>query len=89
MIDVSDFYEEITRYFQQRFPDKELPSLNTNLWDEGLVDSFAMVELVIFLEDYLGCEIELAASNVRMFHTIQRIYDAFVKSNRKSIKDGV
>jgi acyl carrier protein len=52
--------------------------LDTHLWDNGLVDSFRMVELVMFLEDLLSREIDINSNFTSNFHTIRKMYTALV-----------
>lgn len=56
---------------------------DTNLWKEGLIDSFRIMELVFFLEDLLQIEIDFEYSLIRNFESIDTIYDTLVsvKSN--------
>jgi acyl carrier protein len=52
--------------------------LDTHLWDTGLVDSFRMVELIMFLEDLLSKEININSNFTSNFHTIRKMYNALV-----------
>jgi acyl carrier protein len=52
--------------------------LDTHLWNEGLVDSFRIMELVFFLEDLLGREIAFEHNIIGSFQTIQSMYDSLV-----------
>ena len=54
--------------------------LDTHLWDNGLVDSFRMVELVMFLEDLLSREIDINSNFTSNFHTIRKMYNALVSN---------
>ncbi|MFT4034275.1 MAG: hypothetical protein QM679_01720 [Patulibacter sp.] len=49
-----------------------------NLWDLGFLDSFGMVKLLTFLEEFVGREIVLSPDSIRTFHTIERMYDGHV-----------
>jgi len=48
--------------------------LDTHLWDNGLVDSFRMVELVIFLEDLLNRDLDINSNFISNFHTIRKMH---------------
>lgn len=47
----------------------------TNLWDMGLVDSFRIMELILFLEDLLEKEISIENNCILNFHTIEMMYN--------------
>ncbi|WP_200305152.1 phosphopantetheine-binding protein [Streptomyces adelaidensis] len=74
-----DFYRTFSGILRtirapREFPD---PAPDDNLWDLGHLDSFAMVELLIHLEELTGQEITLTADSLRNFHTMERIYDSY------------
>ena len=74
------FYDQLRAFLVAQNPDVD-PGLVTgdaNLWDLGCVDSFGMVELILFLETTLGAPIAIERHSPRTFHTMARIYDAFV-----------
>lgn len=52
----------------------------TNLWDAGLVDSFRVMELILFLEDLLGKEISVESNFISNFHTVDAMYRTLVKN---------
>lgn len=52
---------------------------NTNLWDAGLVDSFRIMELILFLEDLLGREISVESNFISNFHTVDAMYRTLVQ----------
>jgi acyl carrier protein len=52
---------------------------NTNLWDAGLVDSFRVMELILFLEDLLGKEISVESNFISNFHTVDAMYRTLVQ----------
>jgi len=51
---------------------------SANLWDLGLVDSFRIMELILFLEDILGKEINVESNFIRNFHTMDLMYESLV-----------
>ena len=57
-----------------------LSSINfdANLWNEGLVDSFRVMDLVFFLEDLLGEEINFEHNIIGNFQTIRMMYNTLV-----------
>jgi acyl carrier protein len=46
---------------------------NTNLLESGLLDSFAFVELLLFIENCCGTKINLVDSNPEEFTVIKRL----------------
>ncbi len=52
---------------------------STNLWDAGLVDSFRIMELILFLEDLLGKEISVESNFISNFHTVDAMYRTLVQ----------
>lgn len=53
---------------------------STNLWDAGLVDSFRIMELILFLEDLLGKEISVESNFISNFHTVDAMYRSLIKN---------
>jgi len=75
-----EFYTRFAAVLRTLRAPRELPvpEPRDNLWDLGYLDSFAMVEVLIQLEELIGREIELTADSLRSFHTLERIYDTYV-----------
>ncbi|MFD3695142.1 hypothetical protein ACFWUZ_03140 [Streptomyces sp. NPDC058646] len=75
-----EFYTRFSDTLRTLRAPRELPVPGPadNLWDLGFLDSFAMVEVLIHLEELVGREIELTADSLRTFHTLERIYDTYV-----------
>jgi hypothetical protein len=57
-----------------------IPSIgaDVNLWNTGLVDSFRIMELVFFLEDILGEEINFEHNIIGNFQSLQMMYSTLV-----------
>lgn len=45
-----------------------------NLFDLGLVNSFTIIRLIVFLEEHAGVEIDLAAHDLETFYTLRGLY---------------
>lgn len=55
--------------------------IDTNIWDAGLVDSFRIMELILFLEDLLGKEISVESNYLSNFYTIEKMHAFLVCKN--------
>jgi len=56
-------------------------NIDTNIWDAGLVDSFRIMELILFLEDLLGKEISVESNYLSNFYTIEKMHTFLVCKN--------
>lgn len=73
------FKQKVEEYLRSDPKNKSaIIELDTHLWDNGLVDSFRMVELVIFLEDLLNRDIDINSNFISNFHTIRKMYASLV-----------
>ena len=57
----------------------EVPSVGTDLFDAGLLDSLAFVELLLILEREFGIQISIEELEIDRFRSIERIAE-FVSS---------
>jgi acyl carrier protein len=46
-----------------------------NLFDLGLVDSFTIIQMIVYLEDLSGVSIDLSEHDLESFYTIHGICD--------------
>jgi acyl carrier protein len=46
-----------------------------NLFDLGLVNSFTIIQIIVYLEKLTGVSIDLTAHELESFYTIHGIYD--------------
>ena len=72
------FYEAFSRLLVELRPEYEKPSADAHLWADGYLDSFAMVQVLQWLEELVGQELELGADALPNFFTMERIYDIYV-----------
>lgn len=74
------FYSDLTSLLHDLKPDRDLSGLTpeTHLWADGYLDSLGMLEVIYFLEERLGCEIDLVGDFLPNFFTLESIYDAYV-----------
>lgn len=49
-----------------------------NLFDAGVLDSFSVVKVIVFLENLVGRPVDLQAASIESFATMDDIYDNFV-----------
>jgi acyl carrier protein len=80
MTDRQEFYRVFSEFLIKLPSGHELPSPDpeTHLWMAGYLDSLAMLEVVSFLEDLAGREIELRGDFLPNFFTMRSIYDSYV-----------
>lgn len=78
--DRDEFYASVTALLRDLKPEREAPDPepDTHLWAEGYLDSLGMLELIYFLEERLGREIELAGDFLPTFFTLRTIYETYV-----------
>jgi acyl carrier protein len=78
--DREQFYESFTAFLQTLAPKRGLPppAPDTHLWEAGYLNSFALMEVVVYLEEVTGREIPLGPNMLSTFFTVRRIYDAHV-----------
>lgn len=84
------FYEELSSFLVglSPGPTPRPPAPTEHLVDSGYLDSFGLVELIMFLEKRLGIEIPLEEHDPRSFHTMRRMYDALVAPTAVSAAPG-
>ena len=58
--------------------DSALLTLDANLWDLGFVDSLGAVDLILFIEELIGREIDLWANDAKTPVSIHEMYKAYV-----------
>lgn len=80
--------------WQDRY-DEPFPSIDEseNLFDRGLVDSFIMIELLSYLENEFGVEVDLANFDPSQLFTLSGIYDFYLnivasEDPSDQVKDG-
>ena len=65
-------YERIARLFLTRL-NLEVPSPETDLFDAGVLDSMAFVELLVRLEEEFGIEVPFDSLEIDNFRSIEHI----------------
>jgi hypothetical protein len=72
------FYEAVSELLLELRPDLEPPGADTHLWAEGYLDSFAMIRVLVQLEELVGHELELGPDALPSFYTMGTMYDTYV-----------
>jgi acyl carrier protein len=76
----AEFYGRFGDLVREMKPDRDIAELrpDTHLWATGFVDSVSMLEIVEFLEDLIGQEIDLSGNFLQNFTTMETIYTSYV-----------
>jgi acyl carrier protein len=84
------FYASVTELLRELKPERDVPDPgpDTHLWVEGYLDSLGMLELIYFLEEQLGREIELAGDFLPSFFTLRSIYETYATGGGQPAADG-
>lgn len=78
---VEEFFEKVKRFLAELDPGLDLDALTpqTHLWEMGYLDSFAMLNVVSFIEDETGRQVTLDPDALPNFFTVERMYEAYVE----------
>jgi acyl carrier protein len=77
--DEAVFYDRLREFLAAQRPDLDgAIDPDTQLWEAGYLDSFALIETITFLEELLGRPVEIGADDLPSFFTMKAIYTAFV-----------
>lgn len=68
----ADFQERIRRIFERDLK-VEVPSAETDLFEAGVLDSLAFVELLVRIEEEFGLKVSLDALELADFRSIETI----------------
>ncbi|HSZ68902.1 MAG TPA: acyl carrier protein [Solirubrobacteraceae bacterium] len=79
-MDSVEFFEKFKEFLVELDPGLDLEQLtpDTHLWAEGYLDSFAMLNVVAFIEDETGHEVALDADALPAFFTVERMYLTYI-----------
>lgn len=67
-----EFLASLAAESGREFPDRLDP--DDNLFDLGLVTSFSVIRMILFVEDITGCAIDLADHEPQSFYTLSGIH---------------
>ena len=72
------FYEQVGAFLAGQRPDLDgAIEPDTQLWEAGYLDSFALIETITYLEELLGRPVEIGADDLPSFFTMKAMYAAF------------
>lgn len=74
MSDLRSLEPQLVRLFSEKL-NIEVPSMETDLIDTGLVDSLSFVEFLAQLEEQFGVQVSLDDLEIDRFRTISKIAD--------------
>ncbi|MFC9636276.1 hypothetical protein ACFTY8_45615 [Streptomyces mirabilis] len=81
-METAKFYDELRGFLQSMQPDQEgqravLEGLghDDNLFDLGLVTSFSVIRMIVFIESLTGCSLDLSEHDIENFYTMRGLWD--------------
>lgn len=79
-MDTTQFHQEVCRFLKELDKDlvEDFPAElgpDDNLFDLGLVTSFTIIRLIVFVEELTGQSIDLAEHDLENFYTLRGLYD--------------
>jgi len=77
MAKYADLYHLISTFFLNALS-LEIPSVDTDLVDAGILDSMTFVELLLFLGEKLGLEIPVEDIEIDNFRSIAKMIDFII-----------
>ena len=74
------FYQSFTEFLREQRPGHDFVALTptTHLLDMAYLDSFMLVQVIVFLENISKREIKLTADAIPTFFTFETIYDTYL-----------
>ncbi|MEH0822388.1 MULTISPECIES: acyl carrier protein [unclassified Micromonospora] len=77
------FYADLTALLRELKPGEVMPDPDpdTHLWANGYLDSVGLLEVIYFLEDRMGREIELIGDFLPHFFTLESIWRTYVDTS--------
>ncbi|GIF42908.1 acyl carrier protein [Actinoplanes xinjiangensis] len=84
-MDRKQFYREVTGFLTKVSAENGTPGSGTealatdigedsNLFDLGLINSFTVIRMIVFIEDLTGAQIDLAEHDLETFYTLRGLY---------------
>ena len=75
-----EFYKRFTELLRELSPGVDLTDLrpDTHVWSDGYVDSMAMLDVIMFVEDLTGHELAVDGDFLPTFFTMELIYDRYI-----------
>ncbi|MGX7825345.1 acyl carrier protein [Actinokineospora sp. 24-640] len=81
MVGRDEFAKRFEEFVTGVDPERSLAGVgpDDNLFDAGVLDSFTVVKVIVFLEELTGAPIDLGEASIESFATLNGIYDTFVE----------
>lgn len=75
-----EFVREFGAWVKELNPDIDPSELRAdeNLFDAGVLDSFSVLRVIMFVEQLRGAEVDLEEANIESFSSLDRIYETFI-----------
>lgn len=75
-----DFSNQFRTWLAEFNPEVDPAALSSgdNLFDTGVLDSFSVVSVVMFVEKFRGSELNLEEASIESFSSLDRIYETFI-----------
>ena len=88
-MDRETFYQMVGEFLRESNPQLGglTPGPHEHLVDAGFLDSYRMVELIVFIEGTVGIEIPLEDHDPRSFYTMERMYRTLVSDGATEASD--
>lgn len=80
MLDRMEFTSRFGEFISGVDQDRSVGTVgpDDNLFDAGVLDSFTVVKVIVFLERLLGRPVDLQDASIESFASLNSIYDTFV-----------
>jgi len=78
MTAVTPLQSRLLKFFLER-AHIEIPSVETDLFETGAIDSLAFVELLLFVEQEFGITVSLDEVELDTFRSVEKIADFLAK----------
>ena len=79
-----EFFELLSRYLTEKRSEPVPIGPHTNMLESGAIDSFMMVEMLLFLEETTGRTVDLDMLEPDTFEDATRLYKTFFRENAEA-----
>ena len=69
---------QLKLWIEDRRPDSAAVELDTNLIQEGILDSIEMINFILYVEELRGSEIPEAFVRPEYFYSLRTVYQTFL-----------
>ena len=80
MLDLAEFTSNFSEFIAGIDAEQSIVAVgpDDNLFDAGVLDSFNVVKVIVFLENLVGQPVDLQGATIDSFATLNDIYNNFV-----------